>query len=113
MLSKLARAKFRVKIKSLATEAKYIRLEERRAGHTLERCCLHEHRVGALRDEARRTFLAYAFARGVPYAAVERGGNPVERKDCPRVAEIVKSLTYRLVTTADITQWLAAAEVNA
>ena len=113
MLSKLARAKFRVKIKSLSAEAQFIRHEERRAGHTPERCCLHEHRVGVLRDEARRTFLAYAFARGVPYAVVEKGSNPIERRDCPRIVEIVKSLTYRLVTTDDITQWLAAAEVKA
>ncbi len=81
----------KVKIKSLAAEARIIRLEEKRAskrryikpsvsisrvwtyhGDNDLRESLHRHRIDVVRVEARHSLLAYAFLRGVPYAAVER-----------------------------------------
>lgn len=59
----------KVKIKSLADEAKIIRLEEtRNKRHALE---LREHRIGIVRSEQRHTLIAYAFIRGRSYKSVE------------------------------------------
>ena len=64
----------KVKIKSLAAEARIIRLEEMRAhkrgNHAL---CegLYQHRRGVVRTEARATQIAYAYLRGHAYAKVE------------------------------------------
>lgn len=66
-LSKVNRARFRVKIKSLAEEARIIRHEEKRLLSPQDRGCLHAHRVNIVREEQRATLLAYAYARGVPY----------------------------------------------
>jgi len=85
----------KVKIKSLAAEARIIRLEERRAGksNTL-REQLYRHRTVDVRREQRASLLAYAFLRGRPLSAVEPRRRPehvyyrgLREK---RVAEIVK-----------------------
>ena len=142
MLSPYTRAKFRVKIKSLAEEARIIRAEEARAlrpfrkSREHRKCMhggcvefalpkakleaiakviaksgdsriqtangLHLHRIGVLREEARCTLLAYAFARGVPYGAVERTKRPFPAK---RVAEIVRSLAGTDVPISSLTNW--------
>lgn len=59
----------KVKIKSLAEEAKIIRKEEARNPEF--RLGLAEHRKGIVRNEARHTLLAYAFLRGKDYKQVE------------------------------------------
>ena len=73
----------KIKLKALAAEARIIRREELRTNcsprigevyataNTLERAALHEHRVGAVRREARHTYLAYGFLRGRAYAQLE------------------------------------------
>jgi hypothetical protein len=62
----------KVKIKSLADEARIIRLEEKRAGKDNDlRTLLHEHRVRDVRKEQQSALLAYAYLRHTPYAAVE------------------------------------------
>lgn len=63
------RTHLKVKIKSLAAEAKIIRAEERKGGVMVN--SLHFHRVCDVRREARHSQLAYAFIRGVPYKVVE------------------------------------------
>lgn len=60
----------KVKIKSLAAEAKIIRSEERKAGPVL-RYTLAEHRKGIVREVARESLLAYGFLRGLPYSRIE------------------------------------------
>jgi hypothetical protein len=63
----------RVKIKSLAAEARIIRAEE--ALHprsSRERQSLSHHRREIVAREQRAALVALAFVRGVPYAAVER-----------------------------------------
>lgn len=57
------REMLRVKLKSLAAEAKIIRREETRT-HSGLRAELWLHRVSIVRSEARCTHLAYGFIRG-------------------------------------------------
>ena len=61
----------KVKVKSLAAEARIIRHEERKTRGQI-RCSLHEHRVGTVRREARNTLLAYGYLRARSYAQMER-----------------------------------------
>lgn len=91
----------KMKIKSLAEEARLIRFEENYmrdrarylrnhwrelteqgkslnslqtdAWHQDRRQGLHEHRVHDVRDESRAALLAYGFLRGRPYAKIEAG----------------------------------------
>lgn len=67
----------KVKIKSLAAEARIIRLEERRARTRELRDGLAEHRRTTVRRQARSTQLAYGFLRGRPLSRLE----PHTRKD--------------------------------
>jgi len=80
----------KIKIKSLAAEAKFIRHEERKTkpqierkevtlsnGHVLryqtgEYFSLHEHRTGTVRGTARESLLAYGYLRGRTYAQIEQ-----------------------------------------
>jgi hypothetical protein len=64
------RAYLKVKIKSLAEEAKIIRKEER-ASQGDKREGLHNHRVGVVRRAARHSLLAYGFIRGKKYRDIE------------------------------------------
>lgn len=59
----------KIKLKSLAAEAKIIRKEEKKElGFRVE---LRDHRIFPVRREARHTLLAYSFLRGRPYREVE------------------------------------------
>lgn len=64
------REQLRVKVKSLAAEAKIIRREELRT-HGALRDELYLHRVGVVRREARSAHLAYGFIRGRTYLQLE------------------------------------------
>ena len=64
----------KIKAKSLAAEAKIIRLEElklRKKGRGPETTSLHLHRTIDVRQTARATHLVRACLRGVPYRALE------------------------------------------
>lgn len=65
----------RVKIRSLAEEARIIRKEERRfpkgSRNNEVYFGLHTHRTYDVRNEARHALLAYAFLRHRPYRTVE------------------------------------------
>lgn len=133
-MNHLNRAKFRVKIKSLAAEAAIIRQAEQKAvkhlravdaleapegepivspwrqqqrlDHQEAAECLgglHAHRVHQVRDEARATFLAYAYCRGKERMHVER--KSVTPVDVKRVVAICRSLGDRLVLPMDIAEW--------
>ncbi len=107
MLSAVDRAKFRVKIKSLADEARTIRAEEKRAKTEFDRNTLYLHRIGIVRKEQRATLLAYAMARGVPYKVAE----PKTRKiiDFKRVRGILNSLAGIEMTQDDVREWVDSA----
>lgn len=110
----ITRAKFRVKIKSLAEESKIIRREAHRyrgEDNEFVRGELHSHRVIIVRLESRATQWAYAFMRGVPYSVIEPDANlqrDERRNLLIRSAAIAKSLggwasSERL---QDIREWL-------
>lgn len=64
--------KLKIKIKSLAEEAKIIRFEEKfYPGNSFFRESLKQHRVYIVREEARHALLAYAFMRQIPYKKIE------------------------------------------
>ena len=107
----LVRSKFRVKIKSLAEEARIIRREEPRQRTDEDRGALHWHRVGIVRSEARATLLAYAFVRSTPYSILER--RPRGEINAKRVAEIIKSLTYVSYSEKEISDWAKTPEAKA
>jgi len=82
-----AKAKLRVKIKSLTEEARIIRQEVRRQTDPDVKNVLSEHRKGVVRTESRLAQLAYAFFRQVPYKVVEpKTHHPVE------VARLIKQV---------------------
>ena len=58
------REMLRVKIKSLAEEARIIRREEQRAAGWELRTELHLHRVGVVRSATRDALMAYGLIRG-------------------------------------------------
>lgn len=65
------RAYLKVKIKSLAEEARIIRKETKRAKSVTIKNGLALHRKGIVRTEARHTCLAYGFLRGRDYRQME------------------------------------------
>lgn len=65
----------KVKIKTLAAEARIIRKEElaaKQARHYDKLQSLHCHRVGDVRRASRHSHLAYGFLRQVPYLKMEQ-----------------------------------------
>jgi len=103
----------KVKIKSLAAEARVIRLEERRCGRDdAARCSLHEHRVGIVRNEQRLSLLAYAFLRGRPLSAVE--AKSFAPPDWTRVGKLVEKFgttegrSMREAQAAAFKEWMAS-----
>lgn len=98
---KTNRAKFRVKIKSLAVESLIIKKEENKA-IPIVRESLFDHRVNIVRREQRYTLLAYAYYRGRSYKDVEQNcKNPPNIKTINR---ILKSLTGK--AAEDLDSWL-------
>ena len=66
------RVYLKVKLKSLAAEAKIIRKETQRAKLRSIKHGLYAHRIGVVRPEARYTHLAYGFLRGREYQQIEK-----------------------------------------
>jgi hypothetical protein len=64
------RRMLKVKLKSLAEEARIIRFEEKRS-HGWLRGELHDHRINVVRAETRATHLAYGLIRGLPMERIE------------------------------------------
>lgn len=101
----------RVKIKSLADEAKTIRREERIANEACDYSTqnrLHNHRTGPVRRAARETLLAYQYLRGIPYAACERkNSRPVNWKAVERMCKEYGG------TTLDREAWIQGEKLKA
>lgn len=84
------REMLRVKVKSLADEARIIRLEERRARHNDLRGELRWHRISAVRTAARASHLAYGLTKGLPIERIEKPREPRSEallKDVRRMIE--------------------------
>ena len=83
----------KVKILSLAAEAKIIRKQEQKArehGNRYLRVGLAEHRRGIVRHEARHAQLAYGFLRGVPYKKMEPKCHPGCEPDFAKVKNSIE-----------------------
>lgn len=111
----------KVKIKSLAAEAKIIRLEEKRAKRVSIRDGLADHRRGVVRIEARHTHLAYGFLRGKEYKQIEAKAH--EAPDWKRVRKMIqkycvhraaclwkKAITDREETLKRFDEWVEKAQ---
>ena len=81
------RAFLKIKIKSLAAEAKIIRLEEKKNQQL--RVELRAHRLRVVREEARATLLAYAFIRGRAYKTVEASNRQGHKPNWLKVETMV------------------------
>ena len=87
------REMLRVKLKSLAEEARIIRKEELKTWGQL-RTELQLHRVGTVRHEARCTHLAYGLIRGRTLEQME-GNSTREATDRPIDWDKVKSMVKK------------------
>lgn len=91
----------KIKIKSLAAEARIIRAEERKwPGPSDVYTGLHRHRVIDVRRECRAGHLAYGFLRGRSYRALE--AKCYEGPNWQRVTELVYKYGRTGLTPADI-----------
>lgn len=99
----------KVKILSLAAEAKIIRKQEQKArahGNRSLRIGLADHRRGIVRHEARHAQLAYGFLRGMPYKKMEAKCHGGCEPDFGKVkASIEKYICVRRVTGTTMTEW--------
>ena len=96
----------RVKLKSLAAEAKIIRIEEQRANKYKDYATqteLHRHRIDVVRHASRHTLLAYQFLRGVPYEAVEKPNS--KYVDWSNVLRMVHKYHSHSIKLAELKDW--------
>jgi len=100
----------RVKLKSLAEEARIIRVEEKRANLARDyelQGCLRWHRIDIVRKASRETLLAYQYLRGIPYSVVEKEGS--EEPNWKSVLSMIRRYgNYPLDRTEqpDIDRWV-------
>ena len=91
------REMLKVKLKSLAAEARIIRQMEQRTWGPLQ-TELYRHRIDVVRTEARHTSIAYALIRGVPLEVVETPNSRPYSTD--RVAVMLKKYGPKELTRA-------------
>lgn len=103
----------KIKLKSLAAEAKIIRLEEESLRRT-QKQHLHElreemanHRRGIVRYESRHAGLAYAFIRGKGYREVEPRGDHL-KVDAAKVHVMVSKYGSQKVPLDFLKAWFDA-----
>ncbi len=111
-------AGLRVRIKELAQEARFIRLEEHREKeaadgykNTRNYRELNWHRRFHVRPAARAAQLAYAFLRGVPYKVIEPKSYSDDwsmdkiKKEVKRLADKFGRLPYGQSYDEDVDKW--------
>lgn len=116
----------KVKVKSLAEEARIIRREELKAKRSArwhaerqqsdqaskyarDRNALYEHRIDVVRFECRCAELARAFIKGTPYRKVERSttDGPYQMGRIQgRVQKLVNKYHDKAVTPSMVVQWM-------
>lgn len=82
------RTYLKIKIKSLAAEARIIRKETRRVKRISIKNGLALHRKGIVRFEARHALLAYGFLRGLEYRQMEQKAH--EPPDWKKVRKMIE-----------------------
>lgn len=106
------RCALRVKLKSLAAEAKIIRQEEKRTRSLSQYEFLRGHRIGVVRQEARCALLALAYIKGMAYRQVETPSEEkrLQRTPIARIASMVKAYGNEFGRIAEIevkvTNWV-------
>jgi hypothetical protein len=96
----------RVKLKSLAEEARIIHIEEMRANRNRDfdlQNHLRDHRIGKVREAARETLLAYQFLRGIPYEVVEKSNS--KSIDLSSVLRMIQKYGRKTYTGKDLKNW--------
>ena len=84
------RIQLKIKIKSLAAEAQIIRKEERKL-HGMDKWGLQNHRKTVVRNEARRSLIAYQHIRGRDPACHFHSDEAIRRGiDWPHVERMVR-----------------------
>ena len=105
---KNSRIYLKVKIKSLAEEAKIIRREERKIENQDFRNGLHRHRVVDVRKEARATLIAYGYLCGKTYKQLEP--NATKPLDWSKVKSMVQRYSRpELFKVEDLDSWVKSA----
>lgn len=122
----------RVRVKELAQEAKYIRLEETKIKSkqkivgdiwdnpdvkSLEFWKLRNHRTHDVRDAARAIQLAYGFMRDVPYRRIEQTTKPKDPYRWNRIVKEVKRLANKFSNSEkkfdeDVDIWFASDRID-
>jgi hypothetical protein len=106
----------KIKIKSLAAEAKIIRLEEQKVLEYKKfdealYLSLRGHRIHDVRAEQRASLLAYGFIRGKAYSVLEKPGkdNPVDLVRVQRLVNKFGGLPYQAYVCKDgvLDAWIA------
>lgn len=106
--TKLNLAKLKIKVKSLAEEARIIRKEEKNF-FGYNRQVLAEHRRWDVRNECRATQLAIAFLKGVSYKKIEPScKEPMKRVVyiTPRVVTMASKYGEEKISKQDILDWM-------
>jgi len=94
----------KIKIKSLADEAKSIRKEARKTSG-MTKWNLNHHRTEVVRPHARHNLLAYGLIRKVPYAAIEQ--YTVKPPEWSKIEKLARRFG---ADTNDITNWIFEAK---
>lgn len=106
------RVYLKVKNKSLAEEARIIKLEEGR--HTgLTRQGLYLHRINVVRPEARATLLADCFFRGKEYSEIEhKTYTPAYLMPWQKVKKMVESYCTNKERKSELDEWIKRANAH-
>lgn len=94
----------KVKIKSLAAEARIIKDEIKKTRDPGLRYSLHEHNVLVVRHEARHTLLAYGFLRGRTYEQLENKCKH-QMPDWKKVRKMVEKYGRLIYRSEDFTSY--------
>lgn len=94
----------RIKIKSLAAEARIIRQEAKRT-REMVKWELNHHRTTVVRTVARTNLLAYGLLRGRPYASMEQ-----KCHELPNFDEVGKTAKRFGASEDDVIRWVEEAK---
>ena len=93
----------KIKIKSLADEAKTIRVEANKTSG-MAKWRLNDHRTGIVRSHARLNLLAYGILTGMPYERMEK-----KCYEAPNFNEVSKIALRFGGSEDDVSAWVEAA----
>lgn len=79
----------KIKVKSLAQEARIIRKEEGKL-HGMRKWGLQHHRTTVVRDAARRTLVAYQYVRGRDWESCSSRDVHTRKRDWPAIEKMIK-----------------------